>query len=92
MPKSLKILIACGGTGGHLFPGIAVGEALRARGHEVMLLISEKKVDSEASAKYKHLTFKTMPAVAKPATTSPKMIPFLWKLWGSIRQCKQVIR
>ena len=92
MPKSLKILIACGGTGGHLFPGIAVGEALRARGHEVMLLISEKKVDSEASAKYKHLTFKAMPAVAKPATTSPKMIPFLWKLWGSIRQCKQVIR
>ncbi|RYG39674.1 undecaprenyldiphospho-muramoylpentapeptide beta-N-acetylglucosaminyltransferase, partial [bacterium] len=92
MPRSLKILIACGGTGGHLFPGIAVGEALRARGHEVMLLISEKKVDSEASAKYKHLTFKTMPAVAKPATLSPKMLPFLWKLWGSIRQCKQVIR
>jgi UDP-N-acetylglucosamine--N-acetylmuramyl-(pentapeptide) pyrophosphoryl-undecaprenol N-acetylglucosamine transferase len=92
VPKSLKILIACGGTGGHLFPGIAVGEALRARGHEVMLLISEKKVDSEASAKYKHLTFKTVPAVAKPATLSPKMLPFLWKLWGSIRQCKRVIR
>lgn len=92
MPKSLKILIACGGTGGHLFPGIAVAEALLARGHEVLLLISEKKVDSEASAKYKHLTFKTMQAVAKPATLSPKMLPFLWKLWGSIRQCKQVIR
>ncbi|NJR41805.1 MAG: UDP-N-acetylglucosamine--N-acetylmuramyl-(pentapeptide) pyrophosphoryl-undecaprenol N-acetylglucosamine transferase [Akkermansiaceae bacterium] len=43
MSKSLKILIACGGTGGHLFPGIAVAEALRARGHQVMLLISEKK-------------------------------------------------
>ena len=92
VPKSLKILIACGGTGGHLFPGIAVGEALRARGHEVMLLISEKKVDSEASAKYKHLTFKTMAAVAKPPTLSPRMIPFLLKVWGSVRHCKQVIR
>jgi UDP-N-acetylglucosamine--N-acetylmuramyl-(pentapeptide) pyrophosphoryl-undecaprenol N-acetylglucosamine transferase len=92
VPKSLKILIACGGTGGHLFPGIAVGEALRARGHEVMLLISEKKVDSEASAKYTHLRFETMPAVAKPPTLSPRMLPFLWKLWGSIRRCKQVIR
>ena len=92
MPKSLKILIACGGTGGHLFPGIAVGEALRARGHEVMLLISEKKVDAEASAKYRHLSFKTMPAVAKPPTLSPRMLPFLWKLWGSVRHCKQVIR
>lgn len=92
MPKSLKIIIACGGTGGHLFPGIAVGEALLARGHEVMLLISEKKVDAEASAKYKHLDFKTMPAVAKPATISLKMLPFLWKLWGSIRHCKKIIR
>ncbi len=92
MSQSLKILIACGGTGGHLFPGIAVGEALRARGHEVMLLISEKKVDSEASAKYQHLHFKTVPAVAKPPTLSPRMLPFLWKLWGSIQQCKKIIR
>ena len=91
VPQSLKILIACGGTGGHLFPGIAVGEALRARGHEVMLLISEKKVDSEASAKYTHLRFKTVPAVAKPPTLSLRMLPFLWKLWGSISQCKAII-
>jgi UDP-N-acetylglucosamine--N-acetylmuramyl-(pentapeptide) pyrophosphoryl-undecaprenol N-acetylglucosamine transferase len=88
----LKILIACGGTGGHLFPGIAVGEALRARGHQVMLLISEKKVDAEASAKYTHLRFETMAAVAKPPTFSPRMLGFLWKLWGSIRHCKKVIR
>ena len=92
MSKSLKILIACGGTGGHLFPGIAVGEALRARGHQVMLLISEKKVDAEASAKYTHLRFKTMPAVAKPPTLSLRMLPFLWKFWGSIQQCKSIIR
>ncbi|NJM37393.1 MAG: UDP-N-acetylglucosamine--N-acetylmuramyl-(pentapeptide) pyrophosphoryl-undecaprenol N-acetylglucosamine transferase [Akkermansiaceae bacterium] len=82
MSKSLKILIACGGTGGHLFPGIAVAETLRARGHQVMLLISEKKVDSEASAKYRYLNFKTVPAIAKPPTLSPRMVPFLWKLYG----------
>jgi UDP-N-acetylglucosamine--N-acetylmuramyl-(pentapeptide) pyrophosphoryl-undecaprenol N-acetylglucosamine transferase len=92
VPRSLKILIACGGTGGHLFPGIAVAEAMLARGHQVMLLISEKKVDAEASAKYRYLTFKTMPAVAKPPTLSPRMLPFLWKMWGSVRHCKQVIR
>ena len=91
MPKTLKILIACGGTGGHLFPGIAVGEALRARGHAVMLLISEKRVDAEASAKYRHLSFQTVPAVAKPPTLSPRMLPFLWKLWGSVRQCKKIL-
>ncbi len=92
MPQPLKILIACGGTGGHLFPGIAVGEALRARGHEVMLLISEKKVDAEASAKYTHLRFRTVPAVAKPPTLSLRMLPFLWKLRGSVGLCKTIIR
>ena len=92
MPKTFKILIACGGTGGHLFPGIAVAESLRARGHEVLLLISEKKVDAEASAKYRHLNFKTVPAVAKPPTFSPRMLAFLWKLCGSIAHCKRVIR
>lgn len=90
--KSLKIIIACGGTGGHLFPGIAVGEALRTRGHEVLLLISEKKVDAEASAKYPHLRFQTLPAEAKPPTFSPRMLPFLWKTWGTIRRCKAILR
>jgi len=90
--KPLKILIACGGTGGHLFPGIAVAEALKARGHDAMLLISEKKIDSQASAKYSHLRFERVQAVAKPATTSPKMIPFLLKLWKAIRHSKRLIR
>ncbi len=89
--KPLNILIACGGTGGHLFPGIAVAEALRARGHGVLLLISEKKVDAEASAKYPHLRFETLPAVAKPPTLSPRMLPFLWKTWRSISRCKSIL-
>ena len=59
-----------------------------ARGGEVMLLISEKKVDPGSAAKYPHLRFETMPAVAKPPTFSPRMLPFLWKLWGSIGRCK----
>ncbi|MEI6674671.1 MAG: undecaprenyldiphospho-muramoylpentapeptide beta-N-acetylglucosaminyltransferase [Verrucomicrobiota bacterium] len=92
MATTRKILIACGGTGGHLFPGIAVAEALQARGHEVRLLISEKPVDAEASAKYPHLKFETIAAVAKPPIFTLRTLPFLWKLWTSVRHCKQVIR
>lgn len=90
--KPLHILIACGGTGGHLFPGIAVAEALRARGHRAKLLISQKKVDADASAKYAHLDFETVPAVAKPPTLSPRMLPFLGRTWQSIRHCKRILR
>ncbi|MGC4016849.1 MAG: undecaprenyldiphospho-muramoylpentapeptide beta-N-acetylglucosaminyltransferase [Luteolibacter sp.] len=92
MSKSLKVVIACGGTGGHLFPGIAVAETLKARGHDVMLLISKKSVDREASAKYGDLRFETVEAVAKPKTLSPKMIPFLWRLWKTAGTCKRLLK
>ncbi len=69
-----------------------MAEALRERGHEALLLISEKNVDREASAKYRHLRFETVPAVAKPATLSPKMLPFLWRLWQATRRCKRLAR
>lgn len=88
----MKILIACGGTGGHLFPGIAVAESLLAQGHEPLLLISQKKIDSQASAKYPHLRFEVVPAIAKPPTLSPKMLPFALALWKSIQTSKKIIR
>jgi len=91
MPENLNVLIACGGTGGHLFPGIAVAEELEKRGHQVLLLISEKKVDAEGAEKYGNLAFRKVPAIAKPATLSPRMIPFLLKLWRTVRQCRKIL-
>src|SRR5258706_3423960 len=46
--KSPYVAIACGGTGGHLFPGLAVAEQLQKRGCSVALLISPKDVDQQA--------------------------------------------
>lgn len=56
-----RFLIACGGTGGHLSPGIALAEGLGARSHEATLLISRKKVDARLVAKYPHLNFVRVP-------------------------------
>lgn len=90
--KSIHVLIACGGTGGHLFPGIAVGEVLSARGHDVTLLISEKKIDSIAASGHKELRFEKMPFLAMPKPWSPKMISFLSGLWKGMAQCRKIIR
>ena len=51
-----------------MFPGIAVAEELKSRGHKPLLLISKKSVDQEASRKYGDLEFAVIPAVAKPST------------------------
>lgn len=56
-----RFLISCGGTGGHLSPGIALAEGLRERGHESRLLISRKQVDARLSGKYPDLGFERMP-------------------------------
>ncbi|MBC2603986.1 UDP-N-acetylglucosamine--N-acetylmuramyl-(pentapeptide) pyrophosphoryl-undecaprenol N-acetylglucosamine transferase [Puniceicoccus vermicola] len=59
-----KFLIVCGGTGGHLSPGIAVAEELLSRGHQCALVISNKQVDSRLVQRYQHLDFVKVPGVA----------------------------
>ncbi len=57
------IAIACGGTGGHLFPGLAVAQQLRAHGCDVALLISPKEVDQQAVKNLEGIETFTLPAV-----------------------------
>lgn len=54
-------LLSCGGTGGHLSPGIALAEGLAERGHAATLLISQKRVDARLVEKYPHLRFVPIP-------------------------------
>lgn len=44
----MKILIAGGGTGGHLFPGLAVAEELSSRGHEVRFVGTARGIEARA--------------------------------------------
>ena len=60
---SPRVAIACGGTGGHLFPGLAVGDQLTRRGCEVILLISPKDVDQQAVKAVTGMEIHTLPAV-----------------------------
>jgi UDP-N-acetylglucosamine--N-acetylmuramyl-(pentapeptide) pyrophosphoryl-undecaprenol N-acetylglucosamine transferase len=57
------IAIACGGTGGHLFPGIAVAEELTRRDCDVALLVSPKDVDQQAVKSLMGMEVVTLPAV-----------------------------
>lgn len=62
-PKSAHVAIACGGTGGHLFPGIAVGNEVLARGGRVTLFISEKEVDRQAVRDLQGMKIVALPSV-----------------------------
>lgn len=87
-----RLVIACGGTGGHLFPGIAVAEEWRKRGGEVLLLISEKHIDALASEGYSHLRFEKMPTVAMPGVLSVKMPKFIVRFIGAFFSCRKLLK
>jgi UDP-N-acetylglucosamine--N-acetylmuramyl-(pentapeptide) pyrophosphoryl-undecaprenol N-acetylglucosamine transferase len=59
-----RVAIACGGTGGHLFPGLAVAGQLQSCGAAVSVLISPKEVDQQAVKSASGVEVFTLPAVA----------------------------
>ena len=59
-----RIVIACGGTGGHLFPGLAIAEQLVRRDCSVVLLVSPKEVDQQGVRQAGAMEVLTLPAVA----------------------------
>lgn len=62
-PSSPCVAIACGGTGGHLFPGLAVGEQLLHRGFRVRLVVSSKEIDQQAVKSVSGMGVLSLPAV-----------------------------
>lgn len=90
--KPLRVVIACGGTGGHLFPGLAVAEALKERGHEILLFVSEKEIDTVALKAHPDFRFEKLPSIGMPSVISPAFIRFLRRAWESLSFCRSVYR
>jgi UDP-N-acetylglucosamine--N-acetylmuramyl-(pentapeptide) pyrophosphoryl-undecaprenol N-acetylglucosamine transferase len=88
----MKVAIACGGTGGHLFPGLAVAEVLKRRGHEVLLLISEKQIDSIAVGNRKEFNVEKIPSVGLTNMFSAQLFAFLEKFVSGLMACLRIYR
>ncbi|MEM6910461.1 MAG: undecaprenyldiphospho-muramoylpentapeptide beta-N-acetylglucosaminyltransferase [Verrucomicrobiota bacterium] len=92
MPRPKRIAIACGGTGGHLFPGIAVAEVLLEKDYEPILFVSQKPIDYEISAERTEFIYEFLPAIGMPPVFSPRFLSFLFKLWQAIGLSRKAIR
>lgn len=92
----MKIMIACGGTGGHLFPGLAVAETLLSRRHQVQLLVSEKAVDGTALSALTNnsgpsgITVRSVPAIGYGGAR--RLIGFCAHLTRAVGACAAACR
>jgi UDP-N-acetylglucosamine--N-acetylmuramyl-(pentapeptide) pyrophosphoryl-undecaprenol N-acetylglucosamine transferase len=77
----MKILIAAGGSGGHIFPAIALGRALKADGKfaEVLFVGSDKSLDRRLFEK-ERVRFSLLTANKLPYGLSLRIVPFAVKL------------
>jgi UDP-N-acetylglucosamine--N-acetylmuramyl-(pentapeptide) pyrophosphoryl-undecaprenol N-acetylglucosamine transferase len=88
MIESTTILMAGGGTGGHLFPGIAVAEALRSILPEAkpLFLCTQREIDRII---LEPTGFEFIP---QPIVPPVKSIGGLLKFWKSWRETKDLVR
>jgi UDP-N-acetylglucosamine--N-acetylmuramyl-(pentapeptide) pyrophosphoryl-undecaprenol N-acetylglucosamine transferase len=85
--KAPFVAIACGGTGGHLFPGIAVAGELKKRGCKIALLISPKDVDQQAVKSASGMEIFTLPAVG---LQNRNYFSFAKSFWNSYRASREI--
>ncbi len=92
MGQGKTILFAGGGTGGHLYPGIAVAEALRAQMPDANLvfLCTNREIDKVI---LEPTGFEFIPQpIVPPVTTIGGLLRF-WKSWRETKdQVRQIMR
>ncbi len=84
----MNVAVACGGTGGHIFPGVATAEALRNRGHGVVLWLAGKDVERAAMGSWDGPVV-TVPAEGFQSARPWRAAATTWHLLGAVRACKR---
>jgi UDP-N-acetylglucosamine--N-acetylmuramyl-(pentapeptide) pyrophosphoryl-undecaprenol N-acetylglucosamine transferase len=76
MDANKKIIIAAGGTGGHLYPGIALAAELKRRGYDPLFTVKENDACIEILKK-EGFPYVAIPAAGLPRKLSPKLFSFV---------------
>ena len=85
-PGKLRIVLAGGGTGGHLFPGLALAAELQGRGVEVVGIGPGRDVEERAGREWI-----TVPSPRLPRTPE-SIVRFPGDAWSAYRESADILR
>lgn len=87
----MKIAIACGGTGGHVFPGVATARELLRRGHDVTLWVTGRDTEQAALKDWDGPVVQVA-ARGLPSGFSLDSLRAVWHLARAVRHCRAHMR
>ena len=91
--RNIKVMIAGGGTGGHVYPAIALADALKALapGTEMLFVGVEGKMEMRKvpEAGYR---IEGLPVLGLPRKPDSRMLAFPFQLLRSLRMARRLVR
>jgi len=88
-----RILIASGGTGGHFYPGLALANALRARGGWEPVFLVKKGDISIGALRENYYAYAEIDMTSLPRSLNPiAHLSFAYKFASSLATCLRVLK
>ncbi len=90
MSSARKVAIAAGGTGGHLYPAIALAKELKSRGCEVLFLVKENDL-TRTSLQKENLPYERIEAIPWLGQSPLKVLLGLPAMINSVRSSMNLL-
>ena len=89
--KHKRIVFACGGTGGHIYPALALADAFKELGHKILFIGTKDRIEAKIIPNNGY-DFTSIEVQALQRKLSLKNVSFPFKLLKGLLQSKKILK